>query len=36
MISEKIIQKFKLSVEGEELSLTGLCFECKPKMGETP
>ena len=36
MISEKIIQKFKLSVEGEELSLTGLCFECKPKTGETP
>lgn len=36
MISEKIIQKFKLSVEGVKLSLTGLCFECKPKTGETP
>ena len=29
-----LIEKFELSVERVELSLTGLCSECKPKTGE--
>jgi Fe2+ or Zn2+ uptake regulation protein len=36
IISEKIIQKLEISVEGFELSLTGLCSKCKQKTGEKP
>ena len=36
VFSEKLIQDFDISVEGVNLSLTGLCSDCKPKTGENP
>ena len=34
IISNDLLEKLNLSVEGVELSLTGLCSNCKPKTGE--
>ena len=36
IISKNLINKLQISVEGMELSLTGLCSDCKQKTGEKP
>lgn len=36
IITEDLIKKLQISVEGMDLSLTGLCSDCKQKTGEKP